>query len=157
MTHVAMTSPLAPVVAAVEGLRRRHPALTCSVFPGLVITPTPEWSRAINAEAAAVLLVAGWTRARRVPLLIPGETFLNRAGQLGVRRADVAVLADDPAAGAPGVTVAADRDELLALVLERAELPGPELARHVRHLTALLATPALPPRTRRRPSPALPR
>ncbi|WP_426506515.1 hypothetical protein ACPPVO_51165 [Dactylosporangium sp. McL0621] len=138
MASVAMTSPLAPVVAAVEGLRRRHPALTCGVFPGLVITPTAQWSNGNNPQAAAVLLVAGWTRARRVPLLIPGETFVNRAGQLGVRTARVAVLADDPAAGAPGVVVAADRDELLALVARHTDAPGAELARHVRHVTALL-------------------
>ncbi|MER7277367.1 hypothetical protein ABT369_23285 [Dactylosporangium sp. NPDC000244] len=145
MAHVAMTSPLAPVVAAVEGLRRRHPALTGCVFPGLVITPTAGWAEAMNQQAAAVLVVAGWTRARRVPLLIPGETFVNRAGQLGVRRADVAVLAGDPAAGAPGVIVAADRDELLALVARHTEAPGAELARHVRHLTALLAPAAQSP------------
>ncbi|WP_433049499.1 hypothetical protein [Dactylosporangium sp. CS-033363] len=153
MANVAMTSPLAPVVAALEGLRRRHPALTCSVVPGLVITPTADWTRAINPEAAAVLLVLGWTRARRVPLLLPSETYLNRAGQLGVRRADIAVLADDPAAGSPGVLVAADRDELLALVADHAgpDMPRLELARHVRHLTALLATPALPKPRRRHP------
>jgi hypothetical protein len=138
MASVAMTSPLAPVVAAVEGLRRRHPALTCSLFPGLMITPTARWSNGNNPEAAAVLLVAGWTRARRVPLLIPGETFVNRAGQLGVRTARVAVLADDPAAGAPGVVVAADRDELLSLVARHTDAPGAELARHVRHAMALL-------------------
>ncbi|MEV6926988.1 hypothetical protein AB0M46_21130 [Dactylosporangium sp. NPDC051485] len=153
MAHVAMTSPLAPVVAAVEGLRRRHPALTRCVTRGLVITPTAQWSRAINPEAAAVLLVAGWTRARRVPLLIPGETFVNRAGQLGVRRAHVAVLADDPAAGAPGVVVAGDRMELLDLVAEHAgaEVSPWELARHV---TTLLAA-TIPPTPAACPAAAL--
>ncbi|MFI5914974.1 hypothetical protein [Dactylosporangium sp. NPDC051541] len=144
MTQAALTSPLAPVVAAVEGLRRRHPALTCGIFPGLLMTATPEWERAINPHAAAVLLVVAWTRARRVPLLIPGETFLNRAGQLGIRRASVAVLPDDPAADVPGVVVAANRQELLRLVAAQAGPDAPELARHVRHLTALLSTrPAL--------------
>ncbi|MFD0585370.1 hypothetical protein [Dactylosporangium darangshiense] len=146
MAYVAMTSPLAPVVAALEGLRRRQPALTRCVTPGLVITATPEWSRAMNPEAAAVLLVAGWTRARRVPLLIPGETFVDRTGRLGVRRAHVAVLSDDPCAVTPGVVVARDRAELLDLVAEHAgdEMPAWELARHVRRLTALLAIPASP-------------
>ncbi|WP_432977255.1 hypothetical protein [Dactylosporangium sp. CA-233914] len=143
MAHVAMISPLAPVVAAVEGLRRRHPALVRSVAPGVVITPSREWSRAMNPEAVAVLLVAGWTRARRVPLLIPSETYVDRTGRLGLRRARVAVLCDDPAAGAPGVMAAADRGELLSLVAEHAgaDVPALELARHVRHLTALLALP----------------
>jgi hypothetical protein len=149
MAHVAMNSPLAPVVAAVEGLRRRHPSLLECVAPGLVITPTAQWSRAMNPEAAAVLLVAGWTRARRVPLLIPGETFVDGAGRLGVRRARVAVLADDPSALAPGVVVAWDRAELLDLVVHHAgaELPARDLARQVRRVAALLATPAV--RTRR--------
>jgi hypothetical protein len=139
MTHVAMTSPLAPVVAAVEGLRRRHPALLDCIAPGLVITPTGDWETAINAEAAAVLLVAGWTRARRVPLLIRGETYVDRAGRLGVRRALVAVLAGDPAAGHPGVIIARDRAGLLDLVHRHVggSVPGPEFAHHLRCLTAL--------------------
>ncbi|MFG2042615.1 hypothetical protein [Dactylosporangium sp. NPDC048998] len=160
MANVAMTSPLAPVVAAVEGLRRRHPALTCRVVPGVVITSTDGWSKAMNPEAAAVLLVAGWTRARRVPLLIPGETFMDRAGRLGVRLARVAVLADDPAAGAAGVLVANDRAELLDLVAEHAgaEMPAWELARHVRRLTTLLAAAPLPATPRRlRPLAVAPR
>ncbi|WP_432829411.1 hypothetical protein [Dactylosporangium sp. CA-092794] len=143
MASLAMTSPLAPVVAAVEGLRRRHPALVCGVAPGVVITPTPAWSKGTNPEAAAVLLVAGWTRALRVPLLTPGETYIDRAGRLGISSARVAVLAGDPAAGSLGVVVARDRAELLALVAEHAGT-GPaaaELARHLRRLTAILTAP----------------
>ncbi|GAA3296167.1 hypothetical protein Dvina_44235 [Dactylosporangium vinaceum] len=138
MTPLAMTSPLAPVVAAVEGLRRRNPALTCSIVPGLMMTPGSRWQRATNPQAAAVLLVVAWTRARRIPLLTPGETFVNRAGQLGIHRATVAVLPDDPAAAVPGVVVVESRQQLLALVAAQAGPDALELSRHVRHLMALL-------------------
>ena len=69
-----------------------------------------------------------------MPLPAGGETFLNQAGQLGIRRARVAVLRDDPVAGAPGVVVAASRHELLQIVLEHAVEAGPELQTIMRKL-----------------------
>lgn len=127
MALLAVTSPLAPVVAAVEGLRLQHPDLLRCVAPGLMTRGGDGWRAGTDRCAVAVLLVAGWTRARRVPLPVPGETFLNAAGQLGIRRATVAVLRDDPVAGAPGVVVAADRDDLLRIVLEHAVDAVPDL------------------------------
>ena len=135
MALLALTSPLAPVVAAVEGLRLHHPELVRCVAPGLITDGGAGWRPGTDRCAVAVLLVAGWTRARRVPLPARGETFLNRSGQLGLRRARVAVLRDDPVAGAPGVVVAATREELLAIVLEHAPDAGPELETTMRCLT----------------------
>ncbi|MFF5227204.1 hypothetical protein [Dactylosporangium sp. NPDC000521] len=135
MALLALTSPLAPVVAAVEGLRLQHPDLVRCVAQGLVTSGGDGWRPGTDRCALAVLLVAGWTRARRVPLPAGGETFLNRAGQLGIRRARVAVLQDGPVAGAPGVVVAASRHELLQIVLEHAVEVGPELQTIMRKLT----------------------
>jgi hypothetical protein len=135
MALLALTSPLAPVVAAVEGLRLRHPELLRCIAPGLMTDGGPGWRPGTDPCAVAVLLVAGWTRARRVPLPVPGETFLNRSGQLGLRRARVAVLRDDPVAGAPGVVVAATREDLFTIVLEHAADVGPELETTMRRLT----------------------
>ncbi len=135
MALLALTSPLAPVVAAVEGLRLQHPELVRCVAPGLMTGGGDGWRPGTDPCAVAVLLVAGWTRARRVPLLVAGETFLNRSGQLGLRRARVAVLLDDPVAGAPGVVVAGTREELFTIVLEHAADAGPELAATMRRLT----------------------
>ena len=132
MALLALSSPLAPIVAAVEGLRLRHPELVHCVVPGLMADGGPGWRPGTDPCAVAVLLVAGWTRARRVPL--PGETFLNRSGQLGLRRARVAVLCDDPVAGAPGVVVAATREELFTIVLEHAAAAGAELETTMRRL-----------------------
>ncbi|MET7422886.1 hypothetical protein [Dactylosporangium sp. NPDC005555] len=135
MALLALTSPLAPVVAAVEGLRPLRPDLVRCVAPGVITGGGEGWRPGTDRCAVAVLLVVGWTRARRVPLPVPGETFLNRAGQLGLRRARVAVLCDDPVAGAPGVVVAASKDELLRIVLEQADEVGPELRAAMRELT----------------------
>ena len=134
MGILALTSPLAPVVAAVEGLRLQDPDLVRCVVPGLMTRGGDGWRPGTDRCALAVLLVAGWTRARRVPLPAEGETFLNRAGQLGIRRARVAVLFDDPVAGAPGVVVAATREELFGIVLEHAVDAGPELQATMRRL-----------------------
>ncbi|UWZ35244.1 hypothetical protein Drose_29445 [Dactylosporangium roseum] len=170
MARLAMSSPLAPVVAALEGLRRRHPDVLACIVPGLFLAPheiapheiAPQKiaapheiashgiappheiaPRAIDPQALAVLVVAGWTRARRVPLLFPDATFLNRAGQLGVRRADVAVLVGDPVAGRPGVVVARDKGELLAIVQDNLCVlaAGPGLASKIRELTEEWSTP----------------
>ncbi|GAA2638889.1 hypothetical protein GCM10010399_85330 [Dactylosporangium fulvum] len=143
-----MSSPLAPVVAALEGLRRRHPDVLACIVPGLLLGPDEigpggTAMRATDLRALAVLVVAGWTRARRVPLLFPDATFLNRAGQLGIRRADVAVLEGDPAAGRHGVVVARDKGELLAVVQDNlcALAAGPGLASKIRELTEEWSTP----------------
>ncbi|WP_327009149.1 hypothetical protein OHA72_19015 [Dactylosporangium sp. NBC_01737] len=141
MALLALTSPLAPVVAAVEGLRLQYPDLVRCVAPGLMTGGGDGWRPGADRCALAVLLVAGWTRARRVPLPVEGETFLNQAGQLGIRRARVAVLCDDPVAGAPGVVVAATREDLFAIVLEHAVDAGPELRATMHRLTAT-RTPA---------------
>ena len=135
MTLLALTSPLAPVVAAVEGLRLQHPELVRCVARGLMTDGGEGWRPGSDRCAVAVLLVAGWTRARRVPLPARSETFLNRAGQLGLRRARVAVLRDDPVAGAPGVVVAATREELFSIVLQHMADTGPELEITMRQLT----------------------
>jgi hypothetical protein len=135
MGLLALTSPLAPVVAAVEGLRLQHPDLLRCVAPGVMTAGGDGWRPGTNQCALAVLLVAGWTRARRVPLPADGELFLNRAGQLGIRRARVAVLADDPVAGAPGVVVAATREELFSIVLAHAVDAGAELQATMHQLT----------------------
>ncbi|MEU0558612.1 hypothetical protein [Dactylosporangium maewongense] len=136
MALLALTSPLAPVVAAVEGLRLQHPDLVRCIARGLMTSGGDGWRPGTDRCALAVLLVAGWTRARRVPLPACGETFLNQAGQLGIRRARVAVLCDDPVAGAPGVVVAASRHELLQIVLEHAVDAGPELRSTLQKLKA---------------------
>jgi hypothetical protein len=135
MALLALTSPLAPVVAAVEGLRLQHPDLVRCVAPGLMTADGDGWRPGTDRCALAVLLVVGWTRARRVPLPAAGETFLNLAGQLGIRRAPVAVLCDDPVAGAPGVVVAATREDLFRIVLEHAAGAGPELRAAMHRLT----------------------
>jgi hypothetical protein len=66
---------------------------------------------------------------------VQGETFLNQAGQLGIRRARVAVLFDDPVAAAPGVVVAATREDLFRIVLDHAVGAGPELEAVMHRLT----------------------
>ena len=120
MAHLALTSPLAPVVAAVEGLRRLYPDQLRCVTPGLVIANRRHWWPGSDPQAVAVIVVAGWTGARRIPLLGDEDTYLNDQGQLGIVRARVAVLPDDPVAGAPGVLVAGNREELIALVIDHA-------------------------------------
>ncbi|WP_238007706.1 hypothetical protein KZZ52_50650 [Dactylosporangium sp. AC04546] len=147
MALLAMTSPLAPVVAALEGLRRRHPEEVACIAPGLIIRPDEGAVRALTAEALAVLLVAGWTRAHRVPLLFADATFLTGAGRLGITRARVAVLDGDPSAGQSGVVVARTRRDLLAIVQDNlcALSPGPGLAPAIHALTerwSLQPTPA---------------
>ncbi|MFB9186094.1 hypothetical protein ACFFX1_48925 [Dactylosporangium sucinum] len=144
MALLAMTSPLAPVVAALEGLRRRHPEEVACVAPGLVIRPDEAVARAVTAEGLAVLLVAGWTRAHRVPLLFADATFLTGTGQLGVTRARVAVLDGDPAAAHPGVVVARTRRDLLTIVQANlcALSPGPGLAPAIHALTERWSAPA---------------
>jgi len=69
-----------------------------------------------------------------VPL--PVETLLNREGRLGISRAKVAVLPDDPVAGAPGVLVAQTREELLGLVLTHTATAARELHETLRKLKA---------------------
>ena len=124
MALLALTSPLAPVVAAVEGLRLQHPELVRCVAPGLITHGGEGWRRRDRPVRRGGAPGRGLDPGPAGAAAGAGETFLNRSGQLGLRRARVAVLGDDPVAGAPGVVVAATREELLTIVLEHAATPA---------------------------------
>ncbi|GLZ81374.1 hypothetical protein Afil01_61810 [Actinorhabdospora filicis] len=115
-----------------------------SAIGRLLDAPRERWGAAPHAAAAlawkgyafwlALPAVVGWTTCRRVPLLHASNVHVRIDDErpyyhFGMRRAMVAVLRNDPAAGMPGVRVVDDEAALLDVL--RATLVD-------QHLTPLL-------------------
>lgn len=132
------TAGLAPglVVAEPAGWTPAASLVSGEHVDDLLDSAKHRWDATAHAAAAlawrsytywlAMPAVLGWATARRVPLLTP-DNVLVRFGRwepggndpfltLGLRRLDLAVLADDPLAGTPGTTVAGSEQQLLGLL-----------------------------------------
>lgn len=118
---------LGPTTAG-DGWRPATGLLAGDGVEPLLATPRLLWNAQPHAAAAlafkqytywlAMPAVLGWATARRVPLLDAGNVAVRHRDTaphvtLGMLRPTVAVLPDDPAAGAPGTRVVADSAALL--------------------------------------------